>query len=55
MTAREKQIAEINHLKLALKTTRSKYSRRDYIKGIKRKTKELRIYDNFQKQQEGQS
>ena len=47
MNAREKQIAEIEHLKQALKVTKSKYSKRDYIKGIRRKERELKLYDQY--------
>lgn len=49
MTAREKHLAEIEELKKGLRTTKSKYSRRDYIKGIKRKQRELRLYDRLRR------
>lgn len=50
MNARERQVMEIKQLQTALHNTRSKYAKRDYIKGIRRKKRELRQYDLFQKE-----
>jgi hypothetical protein len=46
---REIYIQELKRLKMALKSTKSTYLKKDYQKAIKRKEKQLRIYDNFHK------
>lgn len=51
MTARERQVMEIKQLQAALNKTRSIYAKKDYIKGIRRKKRELRQYDLFQKEE----
>ena len=51
MTARERQVSEIQRLEQAMKTTRSPYLKKDYQKAIKRKKRELAEFDfwRFQK------
>lgn len=44
---RDKFVAEINRIKLAIQNTNSPYLKRDYQKALKRKYRELKQYDRF--------
>jgi len=49
MTARERQEAEIERLKVAIEKTESPYLRKDYTKAVRRLTRELKEYDRLRK------
>ena len=49
---RDKFIADIERIKLALKNTTSAYLKRDYQKALKRKYRELKAYDRYHKNSE---
>lgn len=49
MTQKEKLIDEIRRLKKAKRETSSSFLKTDYDKAIKRKKKELLIYDFYQR------
>lgn len=44
MTAEEREIAEIERMKAAIQNNRNTKLKNDYIKSIRRKQKQLRIY-----------
>lgn len=46
---REQFIADINRMKAVISSTNSEYLKRDYQKALKRKYKELKMYDRFHK------
>ena len=50
MSKRDDHIQEIKILEKALNNTASKYLKRDYLKAIERKKKELEEYDKFHRQ-----
>ncbi len=47
MRAVKKQIEEINRMYESIEKTKSQYLRNDYLKGIRRKKKELKIYCKY--------
>ena len=49
MTKRDEFRSEIRRLKIARQNTTSKALKTDYSKAIKRKEKELKIYDYYQR------
>ena len=50
MDKRQECIEKINRYKEIIATTDSLYLKRDYQKALKRMQKELRVYDQLQKQ-----
>lgn len=46
---REEHVREMEQIRIAIARTRSEYARRDLIKGLLRKTKELALYDKLKK------
>lgn len=50
MSKRDDHIQEIKILEKALNNTASKYLKRDYLKAIERKKRELEEYDKFHRQ-----
>jgi len=49
-TQRDAFIADINRIKTAIKNTDSAYLKRDYTKALKRKYRELKLYDRLHQQ-----
>lgn len=47
---RQKFVEEINQLRTAVNSTKSKYLKKDYLKAIRRMEIELKEYDAFQKE-----
>lgn len=44
---REKHVAEMERLKIAIAKTKSEYLKRDYSKALKRMERELKEYDRY--------
>ena len=46
---REKHVAEMERLKIAIAKTKSEYLKRDYSKALKRMERELKEYDRYKR------
>ena len=44
---REKHLQEMEELRQAIRKTKSPYAKRDFVKALKRKERELREYDRW--------
>lgn len=49
MDERQRHLEEIERIKIAIKSTRSKYLKRDYTKAYKRMMRELHEYDFYRR------